>query len=275
MRIPRRYRFALMAYPPAYRASRGSELAATLADGDDERGHPSMREAGALAGRGLAMRLGAAGSGESLLVIAAALVLATLLSGFTWAERVFLYRGEAAAYGTDTPGLWWTIALGVSAWLVLAAGPMRAVDDPRRRRIAVLLTFPLFVLIWTSPGRLVVHGAVDLQSLVEYLRVLPSYALGRGAIELTAAALATWASLRALRRLDEPGRRYVMAAALAFLAGAAVVQAAVRPDLPAEYAQSAFADLGTAAFLAALAMLVALAALVRLRFAAHAPAASG
>jgi hypothetical protein len=265
MKIPRRYRIALRAYPAGYRRRRGPELVATLADGDDDRGRPSMREAGALAGRGLAMRLGAAGSGENLLVLAAALVLATLLSGFTWAERVFLFKGEAAAFGTDAPGLWWTIALAVSAWVVLAAGPLGAVDDRRRRRVVVALTLPLFVLIFTAPGRLVVHGALDPRSLVEYLRLLPSYVLGSGVVELPAAALATWVVLSALRRLAEPARRRAMAAALALLGGVSVLQVVLRPDLPAEYAQSAFADLATATFLAALAVLVALAALVRLR----------
>jgi cytochrome bd-type quinol oxidase subunit 2 len=265
MRVPRRYRMALMAYPAAYRESRGPELVATLADGDDDRGRPSMREAGALAGRGLAMRLGAAGSGENLLVMAAALVLATLLSGFTWAERVFLLRGEATAFGTDVPGFWWLAALGVSAWVVLAAGPMGAVDDPRRRRIVVVLTLPLFLLIFTAPGRLVVYDALDPESLVEYLRLLPLYAFGSGVVELPAVALAAWVALKALRRLAEPARRRAMAAALALLGGVAVVQAWNRPDLPAEYGQSAFADLGTATFLAALAALVALAAIVRTR----------
>lgn len=265
MTVPRRYRTALMAYPAGYRHSRGPELVATLADGDDDRGRPSMREAGALAGRGLAMRLGAAGSGEGLLVIAAVLVLATLMSGFTWAERVYLLPGEAAVFSTDGPGLWWTVALAVSAWVVLAAGPMGAVDDPRRRRIAVALTLPLFLLIMTTPGRLVVYGALDPQSLIDYLHLLASYTFGSGVLELPVAALATWVALRALSTAAEPARRRTMAAALAFLAGAAVVPTALRPDVPAEYEQNAFADLGTATFLAAFATLTALAALVRLR----------
>jgi hypothetical protein len=265
MNLPRRYRIALMAYPARYRHSRGPELAATLADGDDDRGRPSMREAGALAGHGLAMRLGAAGSGENLLVIAAALILATLLSGFTWAERVFLFRGEAAVFGTDAPGLWWTIALAVSAWVVLAAGPLGAVDDQKRRRIVVVLTVPLFLLILTSPGRLVVYDALTPADLVDYLRLLASYAFGRGVVELPAAALATWVALRALRRLADPARRRALAAMLALLGGVVVLQVALRPDLPAQYAQSALADLGPATFLAALAVLVALVALGRLR----------
>jgi hypothetical protein len=44
-----------------------------------------------------------------------------------------------------------------------------------------------------------------------------------------------------------------------------VVQTWHRPDLPAYYGQSAFADLGPATLLAALAVVVALAALARLR----------
>jgi hypothetical protein len=44
MKLRRRYRVALIAYPAAYRERRGPEFAATLADGDEDRGRPSMRE---------------------------------------------------------------------------------------------------------------------------------------------------------------------------------------------------------------------------------------
>jgi hypothetical protein len=37
VRVPRRYRLALMAYPAGYRENRGPELVATLADGDERR----------------------------------------------------------------------------------------------------------------------------------------------------------------------------------------------------------------------------------------------
>jgi cytochrome bd-type quinol oxidase subunit 2 len=79
------------------------------------------------------------------------------------------------------------------------------------------------------------------------------------------AAVGTWVALRAMRRLGGPARRRTMAAVLAVLGCVAVARAWHRPDLPAEYGQSAFADLGTATFLAALAVLMALASLVRLR----------
>jgi hypothetical protein len=268
MKLPRRYRVALAAYPAGYRESRGAELAATLADGDDERGGPSMREAAALAGRGLAMRLGAAGSGQGLLVVAAVLILATLLSGFTWAERVFLFRGEAAAFGTDAPGIWWTVALGVSAWVVLAAGPMGAVDDPRRRRMAVLLAAPVALATFIGPGTIVTRGLLEPAELVEFVRWIAPALFHNWTLTLPAAGgatLGTWIALRALGRLGEPAGRRAMAAVLVLLGGAAVLQVVLRPDLPAEYAQSAFADLGTATFLAALAVLVSLSALVRLR----------
>ncbi len=48
VRTPRRYRLALLAYPASYRADRGPELVATLAEGDEERGRPSVHESAAL-----------------------------------------------------------------------------------------------------------------------------------------------------------------------------------------------------------------------------------
>ena len=265
MRLPRRYRVALLAYPAGYRVTRGPELAATLADGDDDRGRPSMREAGALAGRGLAMRLGAARSGEGLLVVAAVLILATLLSGFAWAERVYLLGGTASVWSTGGPGFWWTMALGVCAWVVLAAGPLGAAGDPRRRRIAVALTPPLFLLVFSAPGRLVIHDELGLGSILAYLEVVPHMITGNGVLTLPALTLATWVALRGLRPLSEAARRRALAAALVVLGSIAVVRTLIRPDFPGGYADGALADLRTATFLAAAAVLVALAALVRLR----------
>jgi hypothetical protein len=72
-------------------------------------------------------------------------------------------------------------------------------------------------------------------------------------------------SRSSIYRLAEPARRRAMAVALALLGAAVVVQTWHRPDLPAYYGQSAFADLGPATLLAALAVVVALAALARLR----------
>jgi hypothetical protein len=62
MSAPRRYSWALRAYPAGYRAQRAHELLATLADGDDDRDRPSGREAAALTYRGLAIRARMAGS---------------------------------------------------------------------------------------------------------------------------------------------------------------------------------------------------------------------
>jgi cytochrome bd-type quinol oxidase subunit 2 len=152
--------------------------------------------------------------------------------------------------------------------VVLAAGPMGALDDQRRRRIAVLLAAPLALAIFTPPGAIVTRGTLGPAELAEYFGWMPPALFHNGTMTVPAAvgaALGTWIALRAMRRLREPARRRTMAAVLVLLGGAAVTQAWHRPDLPAEYAQSAFADLGTATFLAALAVLVALASFVRLR----------
>lgn len=266
MRVARRYRGALRAYPAWYRQSRGPELLATLADGDDDRGRPSTREAAALARRGLIMRAGVAVSPDGLLVGAAALLMAAVTGGFAWAERVFLFRGEAAAFGSDGPGLWWALALAVGAFTVLAVGPFRALDSPRRRTAAVVLAFPVALAVFTAPGWILTSGVPDAATLAEFLKWAPAAVFHNWHLTVPASigsVLGTWIALRALGRLSPPARRRALGGALVILGAVAVAQAWQRPDLPAEYGRSAFADLGTATFIAAAGLLLALAALVR------------
>jgi hypothetical protein len=144
MSAPRRYRLAIRAYPAAYRMARGPELLATLTEGDQERGRPSLREAAALVHRGLAMRACMLTLPDWLLVAAAVLPLIALVGGFTWSERIFLFEGEAAAILTTGAG-WWSFALGLAAYVVLAgrlrdqherAG--RRVNPPRRGNLSSL-----------------------------------------------------------------------------------------------------------------------------------------
>ena len=251
MKTPRRYGAALRAYPARYRAGRGPELLATLADGDDDRGRPSTREAAALAYRGLAMRARLVTAPEGLLVAAAILVLVALTGGFVWAERVYLLHGQAAAFGTDGPGKWSTLALGVSAYLVLA---------PRRRAPAALLAFPLALAFTTQPGRLLYSGL----PVVEFFKWLPSTTFHSWELALET-MIATWVALAGLGRLTPQARSRVLGGALAILGVIVVAQTYSRPDLPPEYGQSAFADLGPAAFITAAGLLLASAALWRSR----------
>ena len=76
-----------------------------------------------------------------------------------------------------------------------------------------------------------------------------------------AAVVGTWVALTALARLGHETRRRALGMILASLGALVVAQTVQRPDLPAEYGQSAFADLGAAAFIAALAIPLALGAL--------------
>jgi hypothetical protein len=260
MKAPWRYRVAVRAYPAAYRQARGQELLATLADGDDDRGGPSMREAIALAYRGLLQRARIAVSGEGLLTIAAVLVLVTLVSSLTWAERTYFFRGEVAATGTDGPGRWWGLALLICAFAVLAAGPFRAVDDPRRRRVAAL-AFPLALVVMAGPFGILAHGVPSPGELAEYVKwnVTAVYANWTMTVPNAAAVAAgTWVALRLLSELRVRARLPVLAGALACVSLATVVVTWDRPDLAAEYGQSAFADLGPAVFVTGLAALLAL-----------------
>jgi hypothetical protein len=258
---PRRYRAALRAYPAGYRASRGPELLATLSDGDDDRGAPSLREALSLAGAGFRMRLRMAVSADGMLTASALLVVAALTCGYDWAERVFLLRGETAASGSDGPAWWWALALALAAYVTLAAGPLRACEDRRRRAWAAALAVPYALVVFAPPGPFVSAGA-----LREYVGLMPPAVFHNWHMTLPAALLAplvTWAALGLLGRRGQPARRRLLAVALGALAAAAFVQTARRPDLPAEYARGALADLRPAAFLAAAGALLATVAALR------------
>ena len=268
MKAVRLYRAALRAYPPAYRKSRGPELLATLADGDDDRGRASAREAAALAYRGLAMRARLAVSPNGLLIASAAALLLAVLGSFTWAQHVFLFRGEQAAFGSDGPEWWLVLGLALVAFLVLAAGPFRAADDPRRRRAAVLLALPFALAIFTPPGAVFHGGAPDWATVAEFLKWSPGAIASNWRMTLPGtlgAVLGTSVALRLLGRMAPHARPRALAGALLVLGALSIIQAWHRPDLPAEYAQSAFADLGTATFITAAGVALALAAAVRAR----------
>jgi hypothetical protein len=263
MTAPRRYRLALGAYPARYRRSRGAELLATLADGDDERGGPSTREALALAYSGLLERSRIALSANGLLVIAATLVLFAMFAGLTWAERIWVMDGEVAAIGGDGPGQWAGVALTIGAFAILAAGPLHAVDDARRRRVAAVLAFFAALLIWPAPASVFKYSIPSAGELGEFLRwnIAGIYSNWELTLPFAAPASAgTWVVLKALSTLSEAARRRALAAGL-FAAGAvAVALTWARPDTSAPYGQSAFADLGAAVFVTAAGMLLALVA---------------
>jgi hypothetical protein len=263
MTTPRRYRFALSAYPARYRRSRGPELLATLADGDDERGGPSTREALALAYSGLLQRGRIAASADALLVIAATLVLFAMFAGLTWAERVWVMDGQVAAIGGDGPGQWAGVALTIVAFAILAAGPLHAVDDARRRRIAAALAFFTALLVWSAPASVFKYSIPSAGELVDFLRLNLAGLYSNRELTLPFAATAsagTWLALKALSKRSGAARRRALAAGL-FAAGAvAIILTWARPDTPAPYGQSAFADLGAAVFVTAAGMLLALVA---------------
>ena len=274
MRAPRRYRLAVLAYPSSYREARGRELLATLADGDDDRGGPSTREAAALAYRGLQQRAGIAVSGEGLLTIAAVIVLVTAILGLTWVERTFMLDGDVAAMYMSGPDRWWAVALVACAFTVLAAGPFRAAEDRRRRRRAALLAFPLALLFLNAPGWLFANGFPNPAEFGDYLVLRVEATWANRAITVPDAAMVaagTWLLLAVVSELRPRARLPVLAATLAILSAAAVVATWDRPVLHVDdprahvdaYAQSAFADLGTGVFATGLAALLALAAVAR------------
>ncbi len=269
MSAPRRYRLGLLAYPRRYRAERGRELLATLADGDDERGGPSSREAAALAYRGLAMRGGIAVSAEGLVVIAAGIVLLSLIGGFAWVERYLV--------PADSPGVtfgvwggpessWWGTALGVCAYVAIAAIAFGAADSRAARKRAALVAVPVAVAVFLMPGRLIDVGLSHPAVLPDFAWVMARSPFANWTTTLPiclAAAAATWLALGLVGRLSTRARPLWLAATLAALTASVVAMTWNRPDFGGEYTRSAFADLQTGVFIAGLGLLVALAALVR------------
>lgn len=269
MSAPRRYRLALLAYPRRYRKARERELLATLADGDDERGGPSSREAAALAYRGLAMRAGIAVSADGLVVIAAATVLLSLIGGFAWAERYLVPEGGAGVtvgFWGGPENVWWGTALGVCAYVAIAAVAFGAAGSREARRRAAFVAVPVALAVFLTPGRLIDVGLSHPAALPDFAWVMAQSAFANWTTTLpmcVAAVASTWFSLGLLGGLSARARPPWLAVALAALTAWVVALTWHRPELEGEYTRSAFADLQTGVFIAGLGLLVALAALLR------------
>ena len=276
MSVPRRYRLGLLAYPRRYRDARGRELLGTLADGDDERGGPSSREAAALAYRGLGMRAGIAVSGEGLLVIAASIVLLSLIGGFAWAERYLVSQdspGVTFGFWGGPENFWWGTALGVCAYVAIAAVAFGAAGTREARRVAALVAVPVALAVFVTPGRLIDVGLSYPAALPEFAWVMARSPFANWTTTLPTclgAAAGTWLALGLLGRLSTRARLPWLAATLAALTAWVVALTWHRPAaFEAEYTRSAFADLQTGVFIAGLGLLVAVAAAWRSRVLAH------
>ena len=274
MRLPGRYRIAMLAYPAGYRASRGPELAATLADGDDERGRPSTAEAASLAYRGLLLRLRAAGTPDGLLVAAAAVVLLAVLGGFTWAEREYLYRGDIGVIGTEGPSGRWALGLGLCAFLIVFARPLGIFERDRAERRTLLVAVLFTLAVVGAPGELVhwlVRDPLSLPVFLEWrgrilLEVRSTAELFAGSV--VAVVIARWL----LVRRSSEARGWLLGGALIALSAVSIVQTWTRPDLELGprsategYAQSAFADLEAGVFITMAGLALAVAAWIRRR----------
>ena len=277
MNAPLPYRLALLAYPARYRAARGPELLATLAEGDEERGRPSAREAAALVYRGLLARAGLAIQGEGLLVAAAALVLLALVGGFTWVERPMPFRGHpaAAVFSGGGPGLWWNTAVGTCAFLAIAVVAFGAADTARARRLTALLSIPLALALFIGPLKVVSVAFSHPADVPDYVWWMAAATWSNLSVTLptcVAAAVGTYVALTALARVRPGVRPALLGTALVLLTGAVVAISWNRPEIDPNfprsftsgYSQSAFADLESGAFIAAAGVLVGIASLWRL-----------
>jgi hypothetical protein len=269
MTAPLRYRVALRAYPPSYRKGRGAELLSTLADGDDERGHPSTREALALAYRGLLQRGRIATSGDGLLVIAASLVLVLMLFNLSWGDSVMPVDPGITIGWNLGPGTWVEAALLASACTVLAAGPGRAVDDPRRRRNAAAAVFVLALIAWAGPGGIFNYVLPGPGQLADYVgsNLAGVVANWHTTVPFAAAtAAATWLALITVSRLRPATRRSALAGLMVgtgvLAIAITVAQAGPQPidGHDVNTGTEAIRTLGAALFVAGASVLLALAA---------------
>ena len=274
--LPARYRVALLAYPACYRATRGTELAATLADGDDERGRPSVHEAASLAYRGLVLRARTLGTPGGLLTAAAATTLVAMFGGFAWVERHYMFRGEVGVVSMEGPERWWSFALTLCAVLIAGGRALRVFDSGRwtavlRRAVAVAALPPL--IGYVGAGEFLHWLFRDPASIPDFLEWRGRILVGvdstwRAFGELTAAGTAgILIARRLLVRRPHETRHAMLGVLMAALGAVVIVEAWTRPEIvPIRrsftdgYAQSAFADLETGAFVAMAGLLLALVA---------------
>ena len=101
---------------------------------------------------------------------------------------------------------------------MLAAGPGRAVDDRRRRRIATVAVFFLALLAWAGPGGIFKYVLPGPGELADYLgnSVAGIVANWHATVPFAAAtAAATWLALTAISRLRPAARRTALATLMA------------------------------------------------------------
>jgi hypothetical protein len=263
MSAPRRYRLALRAYPARYRTGRADELLSTLADGDDERGGASTREALALAYRGLLERGRIAISGDGLLAMAAGLIVVAMLFRLSWGDSVIRFdRGSITGWNMG-PGMWGEAALLASACTILAAGPGRAVDDGRRRKLAAWAVFFVALIAWggpagifkyvlPGPGELAVYVWTNLTGIASEWQTSIPFA--------GATAAVTWLALTGISHLTAPARRIALAAGMASTGVLAIVLTLAQSGPPPIDGHEAITSLGTAPFVTGASILLALAA---------------
>lgn len=123
--MSRRYRLALLAYPPAFRATHGPEMLATLSEGDARRGAPSSREACSLVIHGIAQRCAPSGGGNLLGLIGTLALLLALTPDGWWAHSS-LTGGPDIAPGVVGPPDEARTPLGLAGLLAMAAVAPRA-----------------------------------------------------------------------------------------------------------------------------------------------------
>ncbi|WP_210495631.1 hypothetical protein [Patulibacter sp. SYSU D01012] len=222
--IPWRYRAALRAYPAAFRRAHGRLLVGTLLDGDDARGRASTREAVALLGHGLALRLRPAHAEPVLALLGLLLVVAAVLPDGWWAHAP--NAAMPTAMRTDA-----VFGPGDPARLLLALSGLGGVAAWRPGGAAVLaLVLPYAARASAELG--MGFGAAAL--LPVHVDELP--ALAAAAVGLAAGALVLGRLLRAARPAARSGT-VAAAGLIAALVGLRAVVASVAASLDSSAAE--------------------------------------
>lgn len=209
---PCRYRVALWACPGTYRHERGSEILATLEDGDRDRGRPALREAAGLVLHGVSLRLAAPYATPLLAVLGVlALVAAVAPEGWWGHHPVPTSPPSEGGFGPNPP----------IVRMSLAATGLVAIGTARPRTAVVLAAITPYALLVSSDLQMA-YGSQSFS--VRAHEALPL----AGISVVVLASLA--ATTRTLRR--STGAAATIAAALAGASAAALlatIQASTRP----------------------------------------------
>ena len=118
----------------------------------------------------------------------------------------------------EGPGPWWALALGIGAYVALAAMLFGVLDSPRRTRVVAALAAPVALAIFTAPGAIFRAGVPSPAELLDWFGWMAEAGFHNWTHTLPAtiaAVVGTWVALTVLARLGHETRRRALGMILA------------------------------------------------------------